>query len=194
MARPPRAREGALDAYETLLINEGERAATLDAIAQLAGVSKGGLLYHFASKDALVEGLLDRLTHRVTGDIAAMNSAEEGVVDYYLRTSTSLDDPLDRTLIATSRLAQAGDAAATAMMHTVRNRWADAIRPHVRDAAALDLVMLVSDGLYFNNSLDGQAANHASREDSPTPASGDFVPQGAALDALMALVHSVVTP
>ena len=36
----------------------------------------------------------------------------------------------------------------------MRARWADALRPHVRDATALDLVLLVSDGLYFNNSLD----------------------------------------
>ena len=49
------------------------------------------------------------------------------------------------------------------------------LRPHTRDAAALDLVMLVSDGLYFNNALGG---------DTPLT----LVPEGAALDALVALV------
>lgn len=191
MARPPRARETALDAYETLLITEGERAATLDAIAQLAGVSKGGLLYHFASKDALVEGLLDRLNERVTEDITAMIAATEGVVDYYLRTSTTLDEPLDRTLTATSRLAQAGDSQATAMLHTVRARWAETIRPHVRDAAALDLVMLVSDGLYYNIALDGDTPQSVPAADAT---GGNFVPRGTALDALVKLVHRAVHP
>ena len=35
--------------------------ATMDATARAAGVSKGGLLYHFASKDALEAGLIERL-------------------------------------------------------------------------------------------------------------------------------------
>jgi len=46
------ARDRVLDAYETLLIESGPAATTLDAVAAAARVSKGGLLYHFASKDA----------------------------------------------------------------------------------------------------------------------------------------------
>ena len=30
---------------------------TLDAVAQRAGVSKGGLLYHYPSKEALIKGM-----------------------------------------------------------------------------------------------------------------------------------------
>lgn len=50
MARKPVARGAVLDAFESLLIEVGERAATLDAVAGRAGVSKGGLLYHFPNK------------------------------------------------------------------------------------------------------------------------------------------------
>ena len=57
MSRPPLAREKVLDAFEAILIEEGERSATMDATARSAGVSKGGLLYHFGSKDALESGL-----------------------------------------------------------------------------------------------------------------------------------------
>ena len=64
------------------------------------------------------------------------------------------DDALDRALIAASRLAQGGSAAGRRRAAQHPRRWEDAIRPHVRDAASLDLVMLLSDGLYFNNSLD----------------------------------------
>ena len=34
---------------------------TLDAVAAAAGVSKGGLLHHFPTKDALIHGMLDLL-------------------------------------------------------------------------------------------------------------------------------------
>lgn len=78
MARPPRARESVLDAFEQLLVDEGERAATMDATARTAGVSKGGLLYHFASKDALEQALLERLDTLVDDDLDAMASSPDG--------------------------------------------------------------------------------------------------------------------
>ncbi|MGF3055568.1 TetR/AcrR family transcriptional regulator [Microbacterium sp. YY-01] len=185
MARPPHARERVLDAYEVILIDEGERAATLDATARAADVSKGGLLYHFASKDDLVAGLIQRLDDQLEADVTAMNTAPEGVVAYYLRTSVindnPLEHPLDRCFIAVTRLAQGGDESAAEALRRVRARWADTIRPHVRDEAALALVMLVSDGLYFNNALD--AGNL-----------GGPVPRGHELDALIALVQTSSAP
>lgn len=87
------------------------------------------------------------------------------------------NDPLDRAILATSRLAQGGNASASAALRRVRERWGDALRPHTKDAASLDLVMLVSDGLYFNNALEGG--------NIPGP-----VPRGAEMDALIALVEA----
>ena len=49
-----------LDAAIDVIRRDGARALTLDAVAAEAGVSKGGLLYHFASKRALIDGLLER--------------------------------------------------------------------------------------------------------------------------------------
>jgi len=74
MARKPVAREAVLDAFESLLIEEGERAATLDAVARLAGVSKGGLLYHFPTKEAMISVLLERLDRLLAEDLAALNA------------------------------------------------------------------------------------------------------------------------
>lgn len=177
MSRPPHARESVLDAFEAILIEDGERSATMDATARAAGVSKGGLLYHFGSKDALERGVLERLDLLVTDDIAQMSSAPDGPISYFLRSSIMQNDPLDRAILATSRLAQGGNAAASTALREVRERWGDALRAHTRDAASLDLVMLVSDGLYFNNALAGGSI--------PGP-----VPRGAEMDALIALVES----
>ena len=54
------ARERILNAAEARLLAGGPGGLVLDAIAADAGISKGGLLYHFGSKEALVEGLCDR--------------------------------------------------------------------------------------------------------------------------------------
>ncbi|MFT4213410.1 MAG: helix-turn-helix domain-containing protein [Microbacterium sp.] len=176
MSRPPHAREIVLDAFERLLVDEGQRAATMDATSRAAGVSKGGLLYHFASKEALESGLIERLHALVEADIAAMTSAAEGPIAYFLRSSAMDDDPLDRAIIAVSRLAQGGNQSASRVLRNIRDRWANAIAPHTKDDASLDLVMLVADGLYFNNALEGGV---------PGP-----VPVGTAMDALIALVEA----
>lgn len=181
MTRPPHAREKVLDAFESLLIEDGERAATMEAIARTAGVSKGGVLYHYASKEALEAALLARLQTRVDEDLAQMSASDEGPVAYYVRTSAMDGTALDRAIVAVSRLAQAGRASASDALRTVRERWSQALRPHVAGPAALDLVMLVSDGVYYNNALqhDGLA----------TP-----VPTGAQMDALIAIIERASSP
>ena len=176
MSRPPLAREKVLDAFEQILIEEGERAATMDATAKAAGVSKGGLLYHFGTKESLESAIIDRLRTLVAEDVAVMAAAPEGPIAYFLRTSVMANDPIDRAILATSRLAQGGDPVASDALRDVREQWAAALRPHTKDEVALDLVMLVSDGLYFNNALSGGSI--------PGP-----VPRGPALDALIALVE-----
>lgn len=180
MSRPPHARESVLDAFEAILVADGERAATMDATARAAGVSKGGLLYHFATKDALEAALVERLQGLVEQDVEQIEAAPEGAVAAFVRSSTMSDTPLDRALIAVSRLAQGGNEAAGSAMIAVRERWAAAVRPHVRDETALRLVLLVSDGLYFNNLLDATAA-------APEPSRED-------VDALAALVADVTRP
>lgn len=153
MSRPPLARERVLEAFEQLIIDEGERAATLEATARAAAVSKGGLLYHFASKEELAAGLLERLEQLVDEDLEVMAGAAEGPIAYYVRTSVMGDEPLDLALVAATRLAQGGHEPSAAAVARVRSRWEESLRPHVRDETALALVMLVSDGLYFNNAL-----------------------------------------
>jgi AcrR family transcriptional regulator len=49
-----------LDAAEAVVVRSGIGALTLDAVAAEAGMSKGGLLHHFASKDRLIEGMVAR--------------------------------------------------------------------------------------------------------------------------------------
>ena len=181
MARPPRARRRVLDAFEELILGDGERAATLDAIAAAAGVSKGGLLYHFGTKEDLVTGLVARMEDHLAADIDAMLAAPEGPVSYYLRTSVMLDDSLAHSLTAIARLAQSGQVAAVDALHEARRRWAETLRPHVRDETALELVMLVSDGLYFNNALSDAATITLN-------------PTGEALAAVIELVRETTAP
>ncbi|MFT4135229.1 TetR/AcrR family transcriptional regulator [Microbacterium sp.] len=179
MSRPPLAREKVLDAFESLLCDGGARAATMDATARAAGVSKGGLLYHFASKDALESALVERMVAIARADLEAMRAEPAGVVASFIRGSIMTGTPLDRAIVAVAKLAQGGSSIASDSLHRVRDLWEETLRPHVRDETALQLVMLVSDGLYFNNALAIGTV--------PGP---DLTRE--ALDALIALVEASV--
>ena len=60
------ARERILEAAERVVGDVGAARMTLDGVAQAAGVSKGGLLYHFPSKEALLGALAKRYVEGMT--------------------------------------------------------------------------------------------------------------------------------
>lgn len=65
-----------LSAALTTLRDHGLAALTLDAVAREAGVSKGGLLHHFASKEALIEAILRQLLADFEARVHAYYAAE----------------------------------------------------------------------------------------------------------------------
>lgn len=50
-----------LDAAEHVVLRDGPAHLTIDAVAAEAGVSKGGVLYAFATKDILIDAMLARV-------------------------------------------------------------------------------------------------------------------------------------
>ncbi len=152
---PPAARAKLLDAFVKILIEQGERAATLEAVAARAGVSKGGLLYHFGSKAALVDGLCDWLDALVAKDVALMADAPEGAVAYYVRTSNYDDSALDRAIVAVMRLSQAANDRAERAIRSMQERFLETMRRQVPDEATARAVLLLGDGLYYDAALSG---------------------------------------
>ncbi|MDN5876562.1 MAG: TetR/AcrR family transcriptional regulator [Brevibacterium sp.] len=145
-------KERLLDSFETLLDEHGAAGATLDAVAAKAGVSKGGLLYHFGSKAELIKGSLERLGSLVEEDVEMMKAAGDRLHMYYLETSAEVGTPLDRSLIAAGRLAQENDEAKNALRKT-REAWFDVLNDHLGDPHLTQTVQLIGDGMYFNQNF-----------------------------------------
>jgi AcrR family transcriptional regulator len=74
----PDARTRILDAAERIVQAKGVPALTLEAAAREAGISKGGLLYHFASKEAMLSGLVERLAQSIRMDFDAVLAMQTG--------------------------------------------------------------------------------------------------------------------
>ncbi len=72
------ARDRLLDAAERVVVESGATHLTLDAVAKSAGVSKGGLLYHFPSKEALLEGMLSRHFKDVDAEVSRRLAGRSG--------------------------------------------------------------------------------------------------------------------
>lgn len=159
---PASNREAILDAYERLLVEQGERAATVEAVARAAGVSKGGLLYHFASKDELADAAIERL-HRVAAECAEEATARpEGVIEVFLRDAVRTGDPLDLALGAVQALQQSGRyPQAKPALDAVVQGWVDMLTEGLGDPALARLVAVLGDGLYFGAAFSGGGAGVA---------------------------------
>lgn len=60
MGRPPKARQLVLDAAQRLVAMRGAGCLTFDALARESGVSRGGITYHFPTKEVLLKALLQQ--------------------------------------------------------------------------------------------------------------------------------------
>ena len=163
MAAERSTRDRLLDAFETILVRSGSRAATLEAVAAEADVSKGGLLYHFGSKDELVDGMLTRLREQGAADVEKMRASKKGPVDYYLTTSVDSGSDFDRALIAAGRISQEQDERARDALGDLRQGWGAVLREHLGDEALARTIQLIGDGLYFDDTTglrDRRALSH----------------------------------
>jgi AcrR family transcriptional regulator len=167
MARNPTAtKEKLLDAFDTLLDEHGTAGATLDAVAAKAGVSKGGLLYHFGSKAELIKGSLERLDQLVDEDIEEMKAAGERLHYYYLETSAEVGTPLDRSLIAAGCLALENEDAKAALRQAHEKPGSTLLNDHLGDADLAMTIQLIGDGMYFNQNFglsQDEALDHVKR-------------------------------
>lgn len=148
-------RERILRALRDLLAR-GATSVTLEAVAAEAGVSKGGLLYHFPSKAALYLGLLQSVRDSVATDMAAAaerSGAARGFLEYSEPTE---DDEAGffTSLIAAVRTGQDGDggehdARASALLVDIFRAWEEPMRAAVADPVQAENIRLVGFGLYF---------------------------------------------
>ena len=87
---------------------EGFRGATIDAIAERAGMSKPNLLYYFASKDAIYRAVLERLLDDWLAPLRALNADGDPAVEIaaYLdrKMEMARDYPQESRLFANEML------------------------------------------------------------------------------------------
>lgn len=87
-------KERILQAANDVAIRDGVIHLTLDAVASEAGLSKGGLLYHFPNKEALVAGLVARFAEHFEQTLDDVRGSERSGSGAFTRSfiRTAFDD------------------------------------------------------------------------------------------------------
>lgn len=153
MSRPPEAREKVLDAVEQVLVERGLSGLTLESVAERAGVSKGGLLYHFPSKAKLVDGLFERLTELHATAVAGAPTDPAGAVRWFIRTSIRPADEETSLYRALTALLRSADDLETDRMRVLFDSYAEPVREAVADPVLFETVRLIGDGLFLSRVL-----------------------------------------
>ena len=152
MPRKPVAREAVLDAFESLLIEVGERAATLDAVARRAGVSKGGLLYHFPTKEAMIAVLLERLDRHWPRTLPPWRRPRKARRRTSSNPRSGRTRPWTGSFVAATRLAEVAHEETLRRFAAGQQSWLELLAADVGPAMA-KAVLYMGDGLYFNAML-----------------------------------------
>jgi AcrR family transcriptional regulator len=147
---PEETRRALLDAAGTALRLRGI-SASLDDIARQAGVSKGGLLYHFPTKDALVRTLAQDILDTYRAEVlTALDPADTGpgrLTRAYVRASldTSYDEIAVRENIALiAQLISIPEIAGLARADA--ERWDRELREDGLPDDVVTLVVAAADG------------------------------------------------
>ena len=138
-------------ALRTVLARGGASAVTLDSVAAEAGVSKGGLLYHFKNKEALYAGLLDAAEEEVTDAMRirlATMSPARAYLDYSLPES-ELEAAYTSALLAAVRADDSVGPGAADRLVDVFSRWDQPLLASIEDPVLAQTIRLVGMGLYL---------------------------------------------
>ena len=138
----PRARtkDRLLDAAGTVVMRDGAQALTLDAVAEEAEVSKGGLLYHFKSKRDLVEGMVERWLAEFQRE---MDEKDTEFIRGYIKASAPEGNELGML---------AALVADPSLLVAVRKQygiWQDRVEREGRDPVDATVARLAADGLWL---------------------------------------------
>ncbi len=152
MTRPSK-REKLLKIASEIVRREGADALTLDAVASEAGVSKGGLLYHFESKEALISAMVGALVDGFEAELSSKREEGAGAFTRAYLEATAETDEASRTLSG-GLLAAVSIAPETLEPLRARYReWNKQLRDDGIDEVDAIVVRLAADGLWLADLL-----------------------------------------
>ncbi|MGQ0727539.1 TetR/AcrR family transcriptional regulator [Acidovorax sp.] len=169
LKQPEFTRSQLLAVVRELLVRDGTHAVTLEAVAQRARVTKGGLQHHFRSKQALLDALSDQLFEEFQQSYETAYSQEADTPGRHARAylRTCFDSGSGCNQVETQRAI--GLLALSSPQ--CRERWhatmQTALQADGNDPRTADLLLacrMAGDGFWFSQMLGTFTLDDAQRE------------------------------
>ncbi|MDI9902413.1 TetR/AcrR family transcriptional regulator [Rhodococcus sp. IEGM 1409] len=149
-----------LEAATRVVEREGVKSVTFDSVAAEAGMTKGGLLYHFASREDLVQAIHQYLADEWEAGLsaAAGKSASETTPTERLTAYTRVAAHSATRAELLFMLEGSTNPEHAAPWDAVLERWALPPTTDLDDPRALDqfIARLAADGLWLYESLTSE--------------------------------------
>jgi AcrR family transcriptional regulator len=165
----PSKRTQIIEAALRVIDRDGVSGVTYESVADEAGLTKAGLVYHFATREDLLYGIQKHLAEQwETGMTALAGAPADQLTDLerlaaYIRITRQSATRADLLLI----LETAGDPALSAPFTEVIGRWTPSM-PGTLPLTDRQLRMLIaelaSDGLWLREALTGTAIPEQTRQ------------------------------
>lgn len=141
-----------LEAATRVVQRDGVGSLTLDAVARECGVSKGGVLYHFPSKDALVLGMVESMVEDFQSGLDTLSAPEPEQPGRWLRSyvNASLHEEACSPQVLSALVAAV--ATNSSLLNPLRERyydWQQQASGDGLDATLATIIRLAVDGLWF---------------------------------------------
>ncbi len=152
MTRPPAARNKILEAAERIVKEHGAGKLTYEELVQQSGVSRGGITYHFATKDDLLRALLERDVEQwlVLEARERARLDDEPAADLIARIRAWANpDPEKRRFVAGMLSAVALDRSLLAPVRAEHAKWLASIE-HDDAEARRCVLRLAAEGLFWS--------------------------------------------
>ncbi len=170
----PSKRHEILNAATRVVQREGVTTLTYESVAAEAGMTKGGLLYHFPSREELLLGLHRHVAEQWERSLEAQagGTAQELSRDERFQAFVRLSQNPERAELLLM-LEASEDPVANAAWDEVYARWApqppegaEAPDDDAAEAAAVQrfIARLAADGLWFYEALSTEGLSPAMRE------------------------------
>jgi AcrR family transcriptional regulator len=142
-SRSERSRKAALAAALTIIARDGPGRLTLDAIARESGLSKGGLMHQFRTKEAVLRALLDQQLAQIREfSVNFMHDAAKSTAQPELVTSIATSREIIAQQYSVAQAMLAAVASDPKLLVDVREQDAERVELIKAEAADPELAVL----------------------------------------------------
>ena len=151
MANPLETKRKLLEAAALVVKEKGASQLTLEAVAKQANVSKGGLLYHYPNKQALLKAMILHLDENFERAIAKQIEESEGKMTWLEAYVAMSFDP-QHSQIAESAGMLVAIANDLSLLEPLAERYQllqEQLEASNIDSDLANIIRLAADGLWF---------------------------------------------